>query len=73
MNNKVSAMARLTKGDSLNPPTITPPNSRMVIGAIRVSRSARNRSVAKATEKLSRYRPSGSTHSSGIATISVVI
>ena len=55
------------------PPTSNPPNSSIAIGAIRVWISAVVRSLANAIVKLSRYSPSGSTHSSGIATISVVI
>ena len=73
MNNSTSAIPALKNGRSFTPPMMIPPNSKIVIGAIRVSRSASQRSFANATLKLSRYSPSGITHSSGIATISVVI
>ncbi len=44
----------------------------MMSGATIVMKSAVRRLAANATTKLSRYRPSGSTHSIGIATMSVV-
>jgi len=65
-------MMALSSGFSWCPAIISPPNIKMVTGANRVSVSATARRAAKAMVKLSRYRPSGTTHNIGTATMSVV-
>src|SRR3990167_280776 len=72
----MNSIARLASATIIDPPpelsSPSPPTDRRTTGASNVMICVGRSIVEKAMTKLSRYSPSGNTHRSGIATISVV-